>query len=99
VPRGGQTRITVSEDHTMTIAATAGVGSVLAGTAVMLMGTTGPAELYLPALGIVGVGIVFFLRRSAKARREKLKALLDRLTRHVVATTQPQLPDAEGNPR
>jgi tRNA A-37 threonylcarbamoyl transferase component Bud32 len=99
VPRGGQTRITVSEDHTMTIAATAGVGSVLAGTAVMLMGTTGPAELYLPALGIVGVGIVFFLRRSAKARREKLKALLDRLTRHVVATTQPQLPDADGNPR
>jgi hypothetical protein len=43
--------------------------------------------------------MVFFLRRSVRARREKLKTLLDRLTRHVVATAQQQLPDAERNSR
>ncbi len=99
VPRAGQTRITVSEDHTVTLAASVGVGSVFAGMIVMLMGTTAAPTVFLPALGVVGGAGVFLLRRSIKARREKLKALLDRLTRHVVATARPELPDGEGDRR
>ncbi|MDH4043834.1 MAG: serine/threonine protein kinase [Gemmatimonadota bacterium] len=91
-PRAGRTKITVSEDHTMTIAASVGVGSVFAGVAAMFMANAGAAQMVLPLLGIAGGGAIFLLRRAVKIRREKLKGLLDRLTRHVTATARPELP-------
>jgi hypothetical protein len=90
-PRAGRTKITVSEDHTMTIAASVGVGAVFAGVAAMFMANAGAAQI-LPLLPIAGGGAVFLLRRAVKVRREKLKGLLDRLTRHVAATARPELP-------
>jgi hypothetical protein len=89
-PRAGRTKITVSEDHTLTIAASVGVGAVMAGMVAMLVGSSGAPQLLLPMLGLAGGGAVFWVRRTVKARREKLRALLDRLTRHVVATARPE---------
>ncbi|MDH3291301.1 MAG: serine/threonine protein kinase [Gemmatimonadota bacterium] len=89
-PRSGRTKIMVSEDHTMTVAASVGVGLVMAGVLATFVGSTGAPPVILPALGLAGGGAVFFLRRSAKARRAKLRALLDRLTGHVVATGGPE---------
>jgi len=92
-PRGGRTKITVSEDHTATIAVTAGVGAVVAGVLATVVGQSGaPLPIIMPMLGIVGGGAVLLLRRSNQARRERLKRLLDRLTRHVTATAVPELP-------
>jgi serine/threonine-protein kinase len=95
-PRAGRTKILVSEDHTMTVAASVGVGAVMAGMAAMLVGGSQAPQLILPLLGIAGGGAVFFLRRSARARRAKLRALLDRLTGHVVATGRAELPQGPG---
>ncbi len=63
----------------------------------MLVGRAEMPQLIMPLLGIGGAGAVFFLRRSVTKRREKLRALLDRLTRHVTATARPALPDANSD--
>jgi hypothetical protein len=93
-PRAGRTRITVSEDHTVTIAVTAGVGSVAAGVGAILAGGAGvPADIVWPVLGLLGGGAAFLLQRAGKRRRRRLRDLLDRLTRHVAATVRPELPE------
>lgn len=100
-PRAGGTKITVSEDHSMTIAATVGVGAVVAGMLAMVLG--GPAGtwrdllLALPVLGVAGGGAVVLLRRAVRIRRDKLKNLLDRLARHVAAAAPPELPAGPGS--
>ncbi len=95
IPRAGRTKVTVSEDHTRTIAASVGVGALVGGVLVMIMGgasgTLRDLFILLPAFGLPG-GAFFMLRRSVKRRREKLKGLLDRLTHHVAATARPELP-------
>ena len=92
-PRAGRTKITVSEDHTVTIAVSAGVGfTVLGALGVMLPEVTGVPEVVLPVLGMLAVGGAFLLYRGNKARQEKLQRLLERLTRHVEATARPELP-------
>ncbi len=96
-PRAGQTKIVVADDHSATVAVTVGVGAVLAAVAAMLVGRAEMPQLIMPLLGIGGAGAVFFLRRSVTKRREKLRALLDRLTRHVTATARPALPDANSD--
>jgi serine/threonine protein kinase len=93
-PRAGRTKITVSEDHTVTIAATVGVGAVVAGMGAVLAGGAGaPPHIVWPLLGLLGGGAAFLLQRGAKLRRRRLRDLLDRLTRHVAATARPKLPE------
>jgi hypothetical protein len=91
-PRAGQTKIVVSEDHTATVAVSMGLGAVFAVLAATFLGSAGMPQLLPPLLGIGGGGAFFFVRRGIKQRRAKLRALLDRLTRHVTATARPQLP-------
>jgi len=97
-PRGGGTKITVSEDHAMTIAVSVGVGAVLAGTAAMGLGAASgrAVVLALPAIGIAAGGAIFLLRRAVKVRRAKLMGLLDRLSHHVAAPARPELPRGQG---
>ncbi|MBE0595621.1 MAG: serine/threonine protein kinase [Gemmatimonadales bacterium] len=92
-PRGGQTKITVSADQTATVAVAAGVASVFGALLVMFVADAGaPTPVILPALGVIGGGVVLALRVQGRRSKEKLRALLDRLTRHVTATARPELP-------
>ena len=91
-PRAGETKIMLSSDHTQIIAASAGVGSVVGGVIAMLVANTIALPAMLPALGIVGVGALLVVKARRKRAQEKLRLLLDRLTRHVMATARPELP-------
>jgi serine/threonine protein kinase len=92
-PRAGRTRITVSEDHTLGVAASMGVAAMLAGVAAMFLANSGSAHLVLPLVGVAGGGAIFLLRRAVRARRAKLEGLLNRLTRHIAATARHELRD------
>ena len=95
-PRGGRTKITVSEDHTMTVAASVGVGAAVAGMAVMWAGQGGALPMILPVLGIAAGGVGLVLRAGIKKRRKRLTLLLERLTRHATSTAVPRLPEGNG---
>jgi len=58
----------------------------------MFMGNAGAASVSLPAIGVVGVGAVFLVRRAIRARRERLEALLERITNQLARAIPPQLP-------
>jgi serine/threonine protein kinase len=90
-PRAGRTKVTVSEDHTTTMAVSAGFAAVLAGLAAALAQGL-PLPVMLPAIGIAGGGTVLVLRRAITKRRERLRGLLDRLTRCVAESGRPALP-------
>ena len=93
-PRGGQTKITVSADYTATVAVSAGVASVFAALLAMFVVDAGAAPVMLPAIGVIGGGVVLAVRTRARRSKERLRMLLDRLTRHVTATARPELPAA-----
>jgi len=98
-PRAGRTRVTVSEDRTATVAVSAGVAAVLAGMAAMAGGEVVALRVILPAIGIAGGGVVLMLRHAIRRRREKLRTLLERLTRYVASTARPELPPGEAGGR
>jgi hypothetical protein len=91
-PRGGATKIMVSSDHTAVITASAGVASVFGGVIAMFIASTVALPAILPALGILGAGAFLAFNVRKKRGQEKLRALVDRLTRHVLATARPELP-------
>ncbi|MDH5234860.1 MAG: protein kinase [Gemmatimonadota bacterium] len=91
-PRAGRTKITVSSDHSLSVVGATAAGAVLAGMLAMFMGNAGAASVSLPAIGVVGVGAVFLVRRAIRARRERLEALLERITNQLARAIPPQLP-------
>jgi hypothetical protein len=91
-PRGGQTKVVLSTDYTAAVAVSVGVASVFGALLAMFFVDAGASPVVLPAIGVIGGGVVLAVRVRAKHNREKLRMLLDRLTRHVIATARPELP-------
>ena len=86
-PRGGETKITITEDLSGTIAVSVGLGSLGVVALALPIVESGMTHLF-PAVAILAIGGITVVRGHYRRRRRLLTNLLDRLTLYVKGTNK-----------
>lgn len=84
-PHHGRTKITIVEDHTATVAMSAGLGAVLIGALAIPMADTWWVVAPITGLILAGIG---GLRMQWRKRRQVISSLLDRLAVYVTTAAR-----------